>query len=109
MIKTCYFRHFLVLVSSIFIFTLTSQLHGQSKKKAIEWINTNGISLSKIENSSSVSFSILKVDKDSIYFFNNYLEESRQSVRLKDILYEDISTLERKSNFDNYRITNFVM
>lgn len=94
----------------ICLFCLSYKASGQTKREIIKWINTNGISLSQISN-QSLYFSIQQVDKDSIYYvYKNTTEPSKKySIALKDILYEDISTIEKKNNTDDRTITNFVI
>ena len=110
---------FIIIISFLFLFSLSPSLYGQSKKKTMQWINTNGVSLSKIENQtsnqddSSLYFSILEVDKDRVYYISNCNNDSnskaKHSILLKDILYEDVSTLEIRNNSCFYNITNFVI
>lgn len=87
---------------------------GQTKKESIKWINANGVSLSSISQGQTNYFSIVKVDKDSLFFINNGDEkvvgwDVKQSIALKDILYEDLSTLERRKNTDHYQLTNYAV
>jgi|SRR5690554_3218106 len=119
--KDLHKNNFLIVVFFVFIFlfSFTPSLHGQTKKKTIQWINTNGVSLSKIENTTSsqndfpLYFSILEVDKDSIHYVNNMDNnlhtEIKHSILLKDVLYENIETLEKRSSSNPYNITNFVI
>jgi hypothetical protein len=119
--KTHHKNNFALVISFVFMFFLSfgTSIYGQSKKKAIQWINTNGVSLSKIGNNtsnpddSSLYFSILEVDKDSIYYTSkcnsNINAEGRHSILLKDILYEDVSTLEKRDNSCVSNISNFLI
>ncbi len=119
--KTRHKNNFLIAIFFVFIFlfSFTPSLYGQSKKKTIQWINTNGVSLSKIENNTSneddfsLHFSIIEVDKDRIYYIdncnNNLNSEEKHSILLKDILYEDVATIEKRKNLCLYNITNFVI
>ncbi len=112
-------KFFLIIYFAlIFLFSFTSSLYGQTKKTTIKWINANGTSLSQIQKNTPnqgdplLYFSILEVDNDSIYYINNYknlTSEVKHSILLKDILYEDVKTLERRNNLYGYNIANFVI
>lgn len=109
----------IIFITFLFLFSFTPSLYGQSKKKTMQWINTNGVGLSKIENQTSnqddfsLYFSILEVDKDRIYYTSNCNNDlnsrAKHSILLKDILYEDVATLEKRKNGCLYNITNFVI
>ncbi len=91
------------------LFSLNSLVYGQSKKETIKWINTNGVGLSLIEN-PSLYFSIQKVNKDSIYYvYNNRDLDKTYSIALKDILYEDIATIEKKNLPHHQNVTYFAI
>src|SRR5690606_16151318 len=78
---------FIIIISFLFLFSLSPSLYGQSKKKTMQWINTNGVSLSKIENQtsnqddSSLYFSILEVDKDRVYYISNCNNDSNSKAK----------------------------
>lgn len=96
------------------LLTFSISVFAQTKKESIKWINTNGVGLSKIEQRNGLYFSIVKVDQDSLYFIHNGDDNLtgynvKQAIPLKGILYEDISTLERKRNADHFHLTNYAI
>lgn len=100
---------------ALFFLMFTNLLFCQTKNQTVKWMNTNGVSLSNIKKEYKIkddfytlSFTITKVDKDSLYYVLSKQRDDdgeifgeNNSISLKNILFEDISTLEKKINSDN--------
>lgn len=84
---------------------------GQTKEETIEWLNVNGKSLSsmsfKNEDNVQVIFKLKEVTADSLKFYINVIGATGlqnpwiKCVLLKDILYEDISKIEKYKGWTN--------
>lgn len=92
----------------LFVLVCAGNSFGQTKEETIEWLNVNGKSLSYTsyeDDGGKVIFKIKKATNDSLSFYINHIGSTGYqnpwiiSVCIKDILFEDISKIEKSNAF----------
>ncbi|OYQ43970.1 hypothetical protein CHU92_02705 [Flavobacterium cyanobacteriorum] len=95
----------------LFAILLANSTFSQTREETIEWLNINGKSLSsmsfKNEGNVQVIFKLEEITTDSLRFYTNVVGTDGThnpwivSVLIKDILYEEITKIEKYKGWTN--------